>query len=172
MPAGKSADTLDLIAVLFRTDSIRYQDGHDYYSATTRGEETEIAFTVKRNNTMEYLSGTFMNDTYAGAAELHAGMIDIRGEIRLSCPAEWIKAHEDWTCHTDEDLIEEYQLYQNDMPLENGGPDYERYENGMILFGIMYTRPESLEGLKLVPIYTQSGAHLQEAIPLVRPVNN
>lgn len=172
VPAGKSADTLDLIAVLFRTDSIRYQDGHDYYSATTRGEETKIAFTVKRNNAMEYLSGTFMNDTYAVAADLQAGMIDIRGEIRLSCPAEWVKAHEDWTYHTDEDLIEEYQLYQNDMPLENGGPDYERYENGMILFGIMYTRPESLEGLKLVPIYTQSGAHFQEAIPLVRPVNN
>lgn len=172
IPAWKQADTLEIKAVLFRTHSIVFQDGKNYSKATTRGEDTDILFTVKRNEDLNYLSGTFMNDVYAVAADFKAGKIDIRGEIRLSCPQEWVKAHDDWDYHSSEDLIEEYSLYVGDVPLENGGPEWERYDEHMIFFGLQYSRPETLEGLKLVPIYTQSGAHLQEAIPLVKPVNN
>lgn len=169
---GKLDETLEIKAVLFRTNSIHYQNGPDYSVANTRGETTDILFTVTRNDNLAYLSGTFMNDVYAVAADFTVGSIDIKGEIRLSCPEEWVKAHADWEYHSNEDLIEEYRLYAGDAPLENGGPEWERYDPRMIFFGLTYSRPETLEGLKLVPIYTQSGAHPQEAIPLVKPVNN
>ena len=170
VPPGKRDETLEIKAVLFRTRSIHYQNGPDYSVSNTRGETTDILFTVTRNDSLTYLSGTFMNDVYAVAADFTAGCI--KGEIRLSCPEEWVKAHDDWAYNSNEDLIEEYRLYAGNAPLENGGPEWERYEDHMIFFGLTYSRPEILEGLRLVPIYTQSGPRMQEAIPLVKPVNN
>lgn len=172
VPNEKLADTLECKAVLFRGTSITAQDENGYHHANTRGEQTDIPFTVKKNDQLEYLSGTSANDVYHVAADFTAGKIDLKGTIRLQCPSDWVKAHDDWDYHAADDLIEDFLIYQDDQPIANHGTESERYaEETVIFFEQLYARPESLDGMKLVPIYTQSGPHMDEAIPLRRPVN-
>ena len=172
VPVGKRDETLEIKAVLFRTSSIKFQDGRNFYSATERGEQTDIPFTVKRNNDLHYLSGTSANETYQVAADFTVGQIDMKGEVRLYCPSEWVKAHDDWNYSSEEDLIEDFILYKEDEPLSNHGTESERYQDDYaIFFEQLYNCPNNLDGLKLVPVYTKTGAHPEEAIPLKQPVN-
>ena len=172
VPIDKQDETLEIKAVLFRTNSILFQDGRDFYSATTRGEQTDIPFTVQRNDKLNFLSGAFACDTYQANADFTVGQIDMKGILRLSCPAEWVKAHDDWDYQSLEDLIEPYDMYKGDTLLSNNGLQAEWYENGKVIcFEHLYSCPESLQGLKLVPVYTNSGAHMEEAILLGTPEN-
>lgn len=173
IPQDRQAETLEIKAVLYRINNVKAQDEAGFHSATTRGEQTDILFTVRRGSDPKPLSGAFANDIYQTAADFTIGQIDMKGTIRMHCPAEWVAAHDDWEYHSNDDLIETYALYCGDQLISDRGTESESYEkeNNVILFGQLYACPESLEGLKLVPIYTKSGAHTEEAIPLQRPIN-
>ena len=172
IPEEKLADELTFKVVLFRTNSIHFQDGKDYYSATTRGETTEIPFTVKQNKQFTYWGGAFGNQTYTANCEFILGQIDMRGTINVMCPEEWVKAHSDWDYHSDDDLIECYVLYGGDQALSRLGMQGEwSKDKETLCFEMIFSKPQEMKGLKLVPVYTKSGDHIEEAISLVQLVN-
>ena len=62
-------------------------------------------------------------------------------------------------------MIIGWYLYQNETLLCQTGTDSISLENGNgLAYDLILPRPDSLDGLKLIPVYSQSGEHVDEAI--------
>lgn len=165
IPEDRIADTLTFKAVLFRGKYVEFQDGSTFNMLYERGENTDVFFTLRHNDRCTFLKGSASTGTYQAQAEFASGRIDTRGTVRLVCPAEWVKIEETWENEQHLDVICDWKLYQNGTPVEGYGTEGIRVENEQkLVFTLMFNRVNKLEHLTLVPVYSQTGEHLDEAI--------
>ena len=171
IPQEKLADTLNFKAVLFRTSSVMFQDGKDFYRHTERGKETDIPFTLRQNTQFAYLSGAAHTDVWQAAVDFTIGQIDMRGMLRLTCPQGWIDALDSWENPERMDYISDWRLYSGDALLSDAGLQSVGTEKDALRFELLYPRPQENTKLRLVPVYSESGEHPDEAIALEKTMN-
>ena len=171
IPEERIADTLTFKAVLFRIHQVHFQDGSTYKSFVERGENTDIFFTLRQNDRFVYLKGSSVTDVYQAQAELASGQVDWKGTIRLTVPEAWVKIWNTWENEENLDIIMSWNLYQNGKPVSRTGVQSIRTEGTeRMVFDLLYPHMDELEGLTLVPEYSRSGEHPEEAIMMERIV--
>ena len=93
---------------------------------------------------------------------------DRKGEIKLTCPADCIHSWEDWDFDGG-DAIREWQLYAGDALIADHPEECEvkpDSESGTLTFTVVFRHTSTADGLRLVPVYRDSGVHADEEIPL------
>lgn len=168
IPEAYIADELTFKAVLFRVRVMDYQDHATLKRVSERGENTDIFFTLRRNDRYICLNGAASNDTYQARVELASGKIDMKGAVRLTAPEKWISA---WEYGNDEspDVIMDWILYQNGQAVSRTGTQSVRTEGAdKLYFELLYPCLRDFDGLSLIPEYSQSGEHADEAIRIER----
>ena len=85
--------------------------------------------------------------------------------IRVTVPAAWVEIWNTWENEENLDMIETWNLYQNGVLISKEGTQSIQTEGTQeVFFEQRYPHMESMEGLSLVPVYSQSGEHADEAI--------
>ena len=172
IPEDRLTDTLDFKAVLFRTATIKFQDGTTFRSHTDRGEQTDIPFTLQQNKQFTYLEGSFTGSDYSVRAEFVQGQIDLRGTLTMTCPEAWVTVWNTWENPDSIDMIEHWVLYDGETEISSAGTQAIGAEGtDTMLCEQLYPCQQDTSKLRLVPVYTQSGLHPEEAIPLTLVVN-
>ena len=158
IPEDRLSDTLTIKARLYRVRQVYFQDGSTLKRYVERGETT-------RNDSLTRLTGSSENSVYTARAALESGNIDLRGTITLTCPPAWVSMMQAW----EGDVIWDWHLYQNgQLVAEYGADGCGPAGENRLVYELLYPRMESLDGLTLVPWYSDSGEHPDEAIRLER----
>ena len=131
-------------------------------------EENRIRFTLNRNDYDQYLQGVSSAETCQARAEIARGKVDLKGTVRLISPeqaASWI-AWQEGEEETGTDVIVCWNLYRNGEPVSIDLFAASRV-NGTdeVVFDVMFPYLEDINGLSLVPEYSQGGENFEEAIP-------
>lgn len=167
IPKDRLADTLTFKTVLFRGREVIFQDGATYKSFYEGLGNTDVFFTLNRNSRYEYLKGSFQQEQYQASAEFALGKVDLKGTVHLTAPEAWVKAWMDWESEEKLDMIMDWNLYQNGKLIGTAGVQSIREAGTQdIEFDLLYPHTASAAGLTLVPDYSQSGEHPEEAIRL------
>lgn len=167
IPQDCLADTLTFKAVLFRSRMMNFQDYATFKRYIEPGEDTEVLFTLHHNERLMYLKGTAETDLYRAEAEFASGLVDMKGTIRLTGPEEWATVWSTWKNEDQLDMISHWNLYQNGLAVSGHGTQSVCTAGTReICFDQLYPHLESLQGISLVPVYSQSGEHPDEAILL------
>ena len=171
IPADHLSDTLTFKAVLFRGKNTMFQDGNTLKWLYQRGDSTDVFFTLKRNDRYVFLKGSAGTAVYQARAELTSGSVDLKGSVRVIAPEKWVKIWTSWENEENLDVIESWNLYQNGVLISDEGMQSIRTEGAAeIIFELLYQHMESVEGLSLVPVFSQSGEHMNEAIRIERMI--
>ena len=168
VPDDRLTETLTLKLKLDQYDSVYFQDNTTlrYYFRETG--ETEIPFTVVRNDNLTHLAGSIKTDTYEAQAEFTCGQIDLQGNVLVSGngPDEW---EEYWdnldeyqAAGKDVDMIVTWLLYKDGEEIDAVNEEPDLKGNAWLAF----PRMDDLEGLALVPLYSDTWIQTDEAIPL------
>lgn len=167
IPQDKIADVLDFKAVLFRGHSVLFQDGDHFRRQYTRGESTDLPFTLRRNDRLACLTGETKTGGYAASADFVLGKIDLKGTVRVTGQADWAKAWTAWEAEEGMDMIVNWKLYRGDTLIdENATESIWSAQDDLVCFGLLSPAPVDATGLRLVPEYSQSGERMEEAIEL------
>ena len=91
VPDDKAAESLTLKLKLTEYDSVSFQDYTTFHEYFEDIKETEIPFTVVRNDNLIRLEGSTRTETYEAKAEFTCGQIDLQGNVTVSgeAPEEW-----------------------------------------------------------------------------------
>ena len=170
IPEGKQSDSITVKARLFRIKQIMFQDGSTFKRNVESGEKTEVFFSLHRNNNYICLKGTSSTDVYQAQAELAFGKVDMHGTVRVTAP-EWANVWVDWEALEKMDIINSWNLYQNGQLINTHGTEEMRAvdKEGMV-YELVLPRMDNVEGLTLVPEYSKSGEHPDEAISIEKNV--
>ena len=169
IPEGKQSDSITVKARLFRIKQIMFQDGSTFKRNVERGEETEVFFSLHRNDNYTYLKGTSSTDAYQAQAELALGKVDMHGTIRVTAP-EWVKIWLDLEALEKTDIIFSWNLYQNGQLISTHGTEGMSAAEEGLVYELVLPRMDNVEGLTLVPEYSKSGEHADEAISIEKIV--
>ena len=170
IPEGKQSDSITVKARLFRIKQIMFQDGSTFKRHVERGEETEVFFSLHRNDNYVYLKGTSSADAYQTQAELALGKVDIHGTVRVTAP-EWANAWLDLKALEKMDIIDSWNLYQNGQRIStHGTEEIGAVDKEGLFYELVFPRMDNVEGLTLVPEYSKSGEHPDEAISIEKIV--
>ena len=165
IPADRLSDTLTFKAVLFRGNNIWFQDGSTCKWLYQRGESTDVFFILQHNDRYVFLTGSVNADVYQAKAEFASGKVDLKGDVHVTAPESWVKIWNTWENEEGLDIIESWNLYQNGALISKTGTQSIQTEGTQeILFEQLYPHMERVDDLSLVPVYTQSGEHMDEAI--------
>lgn len=165
IPEGSLSPELTFKAVLNRGHSVQFQDGDTYRAVYERGEKTELTFTLSQNTRCTYLKGASAQESYQAEAVLACGQVDVKGALRLTCPEAWVKVWDTWEGGDKTDLIENWYLYQNGCLIgKHGVQEISVQGTNALSFTLMYPAVSENNGLTLVPVYSLSGEHPQEAL--------
>jgi len=169
VPKTLAADTLSCKAVLFRTITTYQKTERGLRAAFARGsEETDIPFTVQKETQVTHLAGeSEVGGLYTARADCSMNRVDLKGNVVLECPEGWVKAWMDWDYERDFDVIEGWVLYSGEERIGNEGNDRGVSGEGTTLnYEEIIRHGGHMEDLKLVPVYADSGEHMDEAILL------
>jgi hypothetical protein len=170
IPEGKQSDSITVKARLFRIKQIMFQDGSTFKRHVERGEETEVFFSLHRNDNYVYLKGTSSADAYQTQAELALGKVDMHGTVRVTAP-EWANAWLDLKALEKMDIIDSWNLYQNGKRIStHGTEEIGAVDKEGLFYDLVFPRMDNVEGLTLVPEYSKSGEHPDEAISIEKIV--
>lgn len=169
IPPEIAKDELTLKAVLFRGTQIIYQDSEGYKFTSDRDPETtDVVFTVTKDNSAVKLTGTQTNDIYSAVADMTLSPIDLRGTLTMTCPDSWVHDLQEWD-GSGGDMIDDWALYA-------GGVDAWRpistsllSNDNPVIFELCFQYSGNADDLMLVPVYRDSGAHVDEGIRLLQP---
>ncbi len=165
IPEGKQSDSITVKARLFRIKQIMFQDGSTFKRNVESGEETEVFFSLHRNDNYTYLKGTSSTDVYQAQAELALGKVDMHGTVRVTAP-EWANVWCDWEALEKIDIINSWNLYQNGQLINAHGTEGMSAAEEGLVYELVLPRMDNVEGLTLVPEYSKSGEHPDEAISI------
>ena len=171
VPAERAAETLECKAVLFRGETIYYQDGNGIHTDYTRGEQTDIPFTVRKSDSPKVFTGRFLvNDVYTAQASLALSPFDLTGTVTLRCCEDWYRAWDDWDYQRQSDLIYDWALYAGDELVINRWTveGVHTEAPNTLVFELMMRTGGHTDDLRLVPVYEDSGEHPDEAIKLTQ----
>ena len=170
IPKDSQADQLTFKIPLRRGYSIEQQNGPTYRRSYTGSTDGAITFTLARNEHYTALKGSNSAADYQAAAALEQGQVDLKGAVTVTCPALWgtqITAMEDHGA----DMILSWNLYQNGVLVSNKGDEGVRCVDETTLeYQLLYPHMTNLDGLTLVPEYTRSGEHMDEAL-MIQTIN-
>ena len=170
IPEGKQSDSITVKARLFRINQIMFQDGSTFKRNVESGEETEVFFSLHRNDNYTYLKGTSSTDVYQAQAELALGKVDMHGTVRVTAP-EWAYVWGDWEALEKMDIINSWNLYQNGQLISTHGTEgMSAVDKEGMVYELVLPRMDNVEGLTLVPEYSKSGEHPDEAISIEKIV--
>ena len=168
IPEENSQDPLSFRLALSCSTAIKFQDG-SVFKEKNDGERTReyISFILNRNSCGIFLQGVSPAKAYEASAELAMGRIDLCGTVRLVSAeqaAGWT-AFQEGAEDVGTDLIIGWYLYRNDQPISmdlNG----TFHVSGMdeMVYELRFPLLEDTDNLLLVPEYTASGEHPDEAI--------
>ena len=169
IPEDRVLETLTFRVRLFSIHGIMFQDGPTYRYAAQGGREQHLDLTLTRNDSLEKLSGESFQKDHSAAVLLTAGHIDLRGTATLRCPDTWIEAWNTWDTAQSLDIIADWHLYRNNVPVSDTGLQavYSKEGNSLV-FDLQFPQTDDLEGLALVPEYSLTGEHPEEAIVLTK----
>ncbi len=126
-----------------------------------------IPFTVTKNGQTQHLQGEAQFAAYAAKAGLSVSDVEISGKAILKVPTEWTDTLTDRIENTHSgDVILNYQLMADGQMLPNHGGSLHTPMDGRLEIAVTFDLPQSMNELKLIPEYAQSGLHYEEAIPL------
>ena len=170
VPADKAADALECKAVLFRGETLYYQNGSGIRMDYTHGEDTDIPFTVQKSEGGGKLAGSFaVNDVYTAEASLELSPFDVAGTLTMRCCEDWYNAWDDWDYHPQSDLIIDWALYAGEERISSRS--VEGIYTGTphtVVFDLLTRNGGHTEGLRLVPVYKDGGEAPEEAIQLIQ----
>ena len=137
-----------------------------------RLHSTDIPFTLRCNDRVTFLKGSAASDAWQAQAALASGGIDVHGTVRLTCPETWADIWKTWDNEQHLDTVCDWKLYQNGTPVKGYGTESIRVlDDQTLAFTLLFDRVEEAEQLTLVPEYTQSGEHPEEAIRIEKAVD-
>lgn len=169
VPETLAADEVTFLLGTFTSNTTYYQDEAGLYVAF--GPRTRTVwhpFTVAKDKTGgQRLTGTVTGTDWSGTAALTASAVDIKGEIVVSCPQSWSDIWETWENPQQVDYIEDWNFYVGGTEVnENEGGSIDPRVAGQLTFGVCYRLYDLSQELKLVPVFSRSGEHMDEAIVL------
>ncbi|MBQ2952827.1 MAG: DUF4179 domain-containing protein [Clostridia bacterium] len=169
VPEELAADEVTFLLGTFTTHNTWYQDETGCY--LSRGERTGAAwhpFTVQRDKTGGVpLTGEASGEGWTAVANLNASAIDVKGEVVVTCPQSWVEIERTWENPDDIDYIREWRFYIGDQRVTDGGTEWvSSGVDGQLTVGVSCKLDALVENMQLVPVYSRSGEHMEEAIVL------
>ena len=169
VPEDLAADEVTFLLGTFATHNTWYQDETGcYLSHGARTGETWHPFTVKRDKTpARTLTGTAAGADWSAAASLQMSAIDIKGELILSCPQDWVEIKRTWENPKGLNFIGEWHVYMDGVRDEDGGVEWvSAGVDGQLTFGLCCKVEANVKTIQLVPVYSKTGENMAEAITL------
>lgn len=138
------------------------------YRTPGSDEKRVLKLTLKQHEYDQFLQGVSPAANYHARALVYMGKVCLKGSVVLTSPEQaaswlaWQEGEEGTGC----DVISCWNLYQNGelVSYDLFGAS-EVLEDG-IAFSVMFPYLEDLNGLTLVPEYSDAGEKPEEAIPL------
>ena len=169
VPEELAADEVTFLLGTFATHNTWYQDETGcYLSHGARTGETWHPFTVKRDKTpARTLTGTAAGADWSAAASLQMSAIDIKGELILSCPQDWVEIERTWENPEGLNYIGEWRIYMDGVLDQDGGVEWvSSGVDGQLTFGLCCKLDDTVQTIQLVPYYSKTGESMAEAITL------
>ena len=169
VPEELAADEVTFLLGTFATHNTWYQDETGcYLSHGARTGETWHPFTVKRDKTpARTLTGTAAGADWSAAASLQMSAIDIKGELILSCPQDWVEIERTWENPKGLNYIGEWRIYMDGVLDQDGGVEWvSSGVDGQLTFGLCCKLDDTVQTIQLVPCYSKTGESMAEAITL------
>lgn len=169
VPEELAADEVTFLLGTFATHNTWYQDETGcYLSHGARTGETWHPFTVKRDKTpARTLTGTAAGADWSAAASLQMSAIDIKGELLLSCPQDWVEIERTWENPKGLNYIGEWRIYMDGVLDQDGGVEWvSSGVDGQLTFGLCCKLDDTVQTIQLVPCYSKTGESMAEAITL------
>lgn len=169
VPEEIAADELTVSLGVFASSTTYCQDEtglYEYYG--DRAPATWYAFTVKKDATAgAQLTGAGSGKGWTAEARLTASPFDLKGEIVLRCPQDWVEIERTWENPQGIDHIREWKLSVNGVLVDGWiieGTDPR--VDGQLTYQVLCRMDGAAQDLALVPVYSESGACADEAIRL------
>ncbi|MBQ3484474.1 MAG: DUF4179 domain-containing protein [Clostridia bacterium] len=169
VPEELAADEVTFLLGTFATHNTWYQDETGcYLSHGARTGETWHPFTVKRDKTpARTLTGTAAGADWSAAASLQMSAIDIKGELILSCPQDWVEIERTWENPEGLNYIGEWRIYMDGVLDQDGGVEWvSSGVDGQLTFGLCCKLDDTVQTIQLVPCYSKTGENMAETITL------
>ena len=169
VPEELAADEVTFLLGTFATHNTWYQDETGcYLSHGARTGETWHPFTVKRDKTpARTLTGTAAGADWSAAASLQMSAIDIKGELILSCPQDWVEIERTWENPEGLNYIGEWRIYMDGVLDQDGGVEWvSSGVDGQLTFGLCCKLDDTVQTIQLVLYYSKTGENMAEAITL------
>ena len=169
VPEEVAAEELVVSIGTFTTTTTYYQDEtglYLYYG--DRPAAVWHPFTVRKDTTGgQQLVGESAGEGWTAQATLTASAIDIKGELVLSCPQDWVEIERTWENPKGLNYIGEWHVYMDGVRDKDGG--VERVSSGVdgqLTFGLCCKVDAAVKTIQLVPVYSKTGESMAEAITL------
>ena len=168
VPEELAADEVTFLLGTFTSHNTWYQDETGcYLSRGDRTGEMWHPFTVKRDKTGGVLlTGESSGEGWTAVAALSVSAIDVKGEIIMKCPQSWVEIERTWENPDEIDHIREWRFYLGGELVKDGGTEWvSSGVDGQLTIGVSCKLDALVEDMQLVPVYSRSGVHMDEAIP-------
>ncbi len=131
-------------------------------------EKQTLRFSLERHIYSEYLQGISPSTDYRAHAILYMGKVSLKGAVILTSPeqADSWRAWQEGEEGNGTDVIACWNLYQNGEPVSFDLFGASEVLSDGVAFSVMYPYMEDLNGLSLVPEYSDGGEKPEEAIVL------
>ena len=169
IPEDRIANTLTFKAVMYRYEGIDFQDGTTFKTRSTISNDVDIPFTVTRNNRLVKLRCDFPAGTWQGWADVVCGRIDSR--ITTHQMRNPDNSGDEDAEDEEADSIVDWVLYEDGQPV--GIVNDMSWEEDSDIPGEsvcthFHQRVEHYDNLALVPFYSETEDHPDEAVRLER----
>ena len=169
VPEELAADEVTFLLGMFTSHNTWYQDETGcYLSHGERTGEMWHPFTVKRDKTGGVpLTGESSGEGWTAVAALSVSAIDVKGEIIMTCPQSWVEIERTWENPDDIDYICEWRFCIGGEQVKDCGTEWiSSGVDGQLTIGVSSKLDALVEDMLLVPVYSRSGVHMDEAITL------
>lgn len=169
VPEEVAAEELVVSIGTFTTTTTYYQDEtglYLYYG--DRPAAVWHPFTVRKDTTGgQQLVGESAGEGWTAQATLTASAIDIKGELVLSCPQDWVEIERTWENSKGLNYIGEWHVYMDGVRDKDGGVEWvSSGVDGQLTFGLCCKVDAAVKTIQLVPVYSKTGENMAEAITL------
>lgn len=170
VPEEAAADELVVALGTFTSVTTFCQDATGLYVYNgDREPAVWHEFTVKKDVTSgTKLAGSAEGEGWTAEATLTASAIDVKGEIVVKCPQSWVEIQRTWENPDGVDYVREWKLCVGGVMVQGHNLDgsIDPRVDGQLTYTICYQLDALVEDMQLVPVYSRSGEHMDEAIAL------
>lgn len=163
-------DSIDLVFKVMYGTALYYQDATGTYSSHISQPENrgiiDVPMTVSRTGNTRTISAEGSFVPYSVKVELRVSDVDISGTATLNCPKEWAAWDAEDVFDSPVDFVQSYLLVSGDKTLRNLDGGLLKTEPDVLEIGLRYDLPAATEGLRLRPVYNQSGERAEEELKL------